>query len=119
MQRTRKLLLPAIAVALLMTLAACGGSDAPTSPSTSGTTSAPATDAGTVATDRAAPELGNLSSLKALDISYNNFSGEIPSELGRLSHAETLLLGGNLTGCVPRELLEIEYSDFANLSLPC
>ncbi len=291
LQRTRKLLLPAIAVALLMTLAACGGSDAPASPSESGTTAAPATDEGTVATDRAAlvafynamdgdnwtnnenwlsdapldewhgvatnsegrvfnvrltdnqlsgelpselgslsflivlgaaenqvsgeippelanlsylasleldgnqlsgeipsglgprlsslilsgnqltgeippdlgnnsglralhldlnqltgkippelgnlssleylvlsannlsgeipPELGNLSSLKGLDISGNNFTGEIPSELGRLSHAESLHLGGNLTGCVPRELLEIEYSNFAGLSEPC
>ena len=65
------------------------------------------------------PELGNLSSLKQLILSNNNFSGEIPSELGKLSHVETLFLGGNLTGCVPKELLEIEYSDFAGPSWPC
>ena len=64
------------------------------------------------------PELGNLSSLKGLDISSNNFTGEIPSELGRLSHAESLWLGGNLTGCVPKELLEIESSNFAGVRSP-
>ena len=113
--QTRGLLLPAIAVALLMTIAACGGSDAPASPSTSGTTAAPATDAGTVATDRAAlvafynamdgdnwtnnenwlsdapmnewHGVGTNSEGRVfhLRLTDNQLSGELPSELGSLS----------------------------------
>ena len=45
LRQTKALWLPAIiALALLMTLAACGGSDEPTAPPTSGATAAPTAD---------------------------------------------------------------------------
>ncbi len=60
LQRIGGLLLPAIALALLTTLAACGGSDAPQAPATSATKAAPTDQTplgpppGSVATDREA-----------------------------------------------------------------
>ena len=49
--------------------------------------------------------LGNLSKLTTLDLSANDFSGEIPSSLGNLSKLTTLNLSQNkFTGKVPSSL---------------
>ena len=39
-----------------------------------------------------------------LDLSDNNLTGEIPSEIGDLTSLETLELGGKLTGAIPAEI---------------
>ena len=51
------------------------------------------------------PELGRLSNLTGLGLSYNQLTGEIPPELGGLSNLEVLGLHSNqLTGEIPPEL---------------
>ncbi|KAL8482021.1 hypothetical protein ACS0TY_028251 [Phlomoides rotata] len=48
------------------------------------------------------PHLGNLTFLRSLDISYNNFTGVIPSELFKLRRLEEMNMGfNNLTGEIP------------------
>ena len=50
-------------------------------------------------------ELGNLASLRLLNLDYNGLAGEIPSELGKLANLESLSLAQNgLTGEIPSEL---------------
>ena len=50
------------------------------------------------------PELGNLGSLKRLDLGYNQLSGIIPRQLGRLRNLQELNLRGNeLIGPIPPE----------------
>ena len=50
-------------------------------------------------------ELGSLSNLEVLDLSFNGLSGEIPPELGSLSNLSWLMLSFNgLSGCVPSSL---------------
>ena len=62
------------------------------------------------------PELGNLSNLKQLWLAANALSGQIPSELGSLSSLELLFLNRNqLTGAIPSELGQ--FSNLASLVL--
>ncbi|CAN6277143.1 unnamed protein product [Urochloa humidicola] len=51
------------------------------------------------------PELGHLTNLKALNLSYNNFVGKIPESLANMSEIESLDLSHNaLSGAIPRQL---------------
>ena len=58
-------------------------------------------------------ELGNLTHLRSLGLSYNRLSGQIPSELGKLTSLTRLYIGWNfLTGDIPSE-----FSKLTNLTL--
>lgn len=51
------------------------------------------------------PELGNLTHLEELDLSYNQLTGQIPSTLGELTRLTTLDLSQNqLSGAIPPAL---------------
>ena len=51
------------------------------------------------------PDLGNLTSLRALDLTLNDLQGEIPPELGNLVNLQSLWIFANrLSGCVPTSL---------------
>ena len=53
-------------------------------------------------------ELGNLTALKQLSLSYNNLTGAIPSELSALTELNSLVLSGNeLTGPIPAWLADL------------
>ncbi len=53
-------------------------------------------------------ELGNLTKLLVLDLTYNGLTGTIPPELGRLGALVELRLAGNkLTGEIPGELTKL------------
>ena len=65
------------------------------------------------------PALGNLGSLRILDLRHNQLSGEIPPELENLSGLETLFLRGNsFTGCIPGSLQTVATNDLDSLGLP-
>lgn len=64
-------------------------------------------------------ELGKLTRLVNLDLSWNELSGPIPAEMGHLSDLELLWLEGNpLTGCVPTTLWSVTENDLLGLGLP-
>jgi Leucine-rich repeat (LRR) protein len=51
------------------------------------------------------PEIGNLTSLRSLDLHSNLMTGAIPEEIGSLSNLHMLNIGGNqLTGSIPGEI---------------
>ncbi|XP_050381921.1 receptor-like protein kinase isoform X2 [Argentina anserina] len=63
------------------------------------------------------PEIGNLSRLQTLVLSFNNFSGQIPLELASCSLLETLDLSGNgFSGKVPDNLHELRSLQYLRLS---
>ena len=130
LQRTEELLLPAIALALLMMFAACGGSDAPTAPSTSGTTAAPTADEtplgpppGSVAEDREiliavynaldgpnweSPNPGRDSRENWLsDAPLGEWAGVTTAENGRVIWLQLGEYKGGLSGEIPPELVDL------------
>ncbi|MBT4054648.1 MAG: hypothetical protein HOE74_05850 [Candidatus Marinimicrobia bacterium] len=62
------------------------------------------------------PEIGNLTNLQILDLSYNQLTGVIPPEIGNLTNLITLNLGDNqLTGPIPSEIGNL--TNLTNLNL--
>ena len=62
-------------------------------------------------------ELGSLSNLTLLQLSYNALSGEIPAELGSLSNLTKLRLRSNdLSGEIPAELGSLSNLTYLELS---
>jgi Leucine-rich repeat (LRR) protein len=63
-------------------------------------------------------EIGNLTNLRRLEISFGSISGEIPSEISRLMKLKSLILYYNqFTGTIPRELFgmtNLERMDLSN-----
>ena len=53
-------------------------------------------------------ELGNLTNLQVLFLSFNQLTGPFPDELGNLTNLQVLGLADNqLTGCVPVGLRDV------------
>ncbi|XP_044476872.1 probable LRR receptor-like serine/threonine-protein kinase At3g47570 [Mangifera indica] len=68
------------------------------------------------------PHLGNLSFLVNLDLSYNNFHGHLPNELGQLRRLRVFSVGNNrISGGIPGfigllsklQFLKLEYNNFS------
>ena len=65
--------------------------------------------------------LGELTELRALDLSSNWHRGSIPTELGQLVNLRELYLAGNaFTGCIPSAVadLDLQETDLRHLELP-
>ncbi|GJN37464.1 hypothetical protein PR202_gb26422 [Eleusine coracana subsp. coracana] len=65
------------------------------------------------------PAIGNLTSLRTLNLSKNSFSGDIPASLGRLHHLHVLDLSRNsfsgevptnLTSCINLTILNLNFN---------
>ena len=63
-------------------------------------------------------ELGRLTNLRALRLDGNELSGEIPPELGSLTNLEELYLGNELRGCIPAGLRGVPRNDLEDKDLP-
>ncbi|GLU15786.1 hypothetical protein SLE2022_322520 [Rubroshorea leprosula] len=62
-------------------------------------------------------ELGELNSLRLLNLSHNNLTSQIPTSLGKLSKLESLDLSSNrLEGRIPQQLTNLTFLSFLNLS---
>ncbi|XP_074311597.1 uncharacterized protein LOC141647352 [Silene latifolia] len=62
-------------------------------------------------------ELGNMNALKVLNLSHNGLSGEIPRSIGNLSQLESLdLCCNSLTGHIPQQLASLSFLGYLNLS---
>ncbi|EOY12096.1 Receptor like protein 6, putative [Theobroma cacao] len=62
--------------------------------------------------------IGELNSLKGLNLSHNNLSGYIPTSMGNLINLEWLDLSSNkLVGKIPEQLLDLTSLSFLNLSM--
>ncbi|XP_062005633.1 receptor-like protein 7 [Rosa rugosa] len=62
-------------------------------------------------------EIGELKSLRVLNLSGNAFTGEIPSSLGNLQQLESLDLSqNNLGGQIPPQLAKLTFLSFMNVS---
>ncbi|GLU15253.1 hypothetical protein SLE2022_317590 [Rubroshorea leprosula] len=62
-------------------------------------------------------ELGELNSLKGLNLSHNSLTGQIPSSLGKLAKLESLDLSSNkLEGRIPEQLTKLTFLSVLNLS---
>ncbi|XP_039687023.1 probable leucine-rich repeat receptor-like serine/threonine-protein kinase At3g14840 [Medicago truncatula] len=64
--------------------------------------------------------LGDITSLRSLDLSFNKLSGQIPNTLGGLENINILYLTGNLfTGPLPNWIARPDYTDLSynNLSI--
>ncbi|RXH84048.1 hypothetical protein DVH24_026947 [Malus domestica] len=62
-------------------------------------------------------ELGDITTLKSLDISFNNFSGPLPRELGSWANIERMMLRNcNLTGQLPTYLGQMTKLQTLDLS---
>ena len=52
--------------------------------------------------------MGELTNLTSLNLSFNNFEGEIPEKLFRTEKLETLLIhANNLSGIIPQEFCDV------------
>ncbi|XP_031275757.1 receptor like protein 27-like [Pistacia vera] len=61
--------------------------------------------------------IGNLKGLHLLDFSNNNLSGQIPSSLKELKNLESLELSYNkFSGHIPQELKQLNFLEFFNVS---
>ena len=61
--------------------------------------------------------IGNLKMLYLLNLSNNAFTGSIPSSFGNLEQLEALDLSANkINGIIPRELGSLTFLSFLNLS---
>ncbi|GMN44002.1 hypothetical protein TIFTF001_013212 [Ficus carica] len=61
--------------------------------------------------------IGDLKSLIVLNLSSNNFEGLIPPSLGKLTELESLDLSNNsLSGRIPQELASLSFLAYLNLS---
>ncbi|CAN6690852.1 unnamed protein product [Malus baccata var. baccata] len=62
-------------------------------------------------------ELGDITTLKSLDISFNNFSGPLPQELGSWANIERMMLRScNLVGRLPPNLGQMAKLETLDLS---
>ncbi|KAJ0804137.1 putative protein kinase RLK-Pelle-DLSV family [Helianthus annuus] len=62
--------------------------------------------------------IGGHTSLRKIDLSFNNLTGEIPSSFSSLSHADIYLTANNLTGALPEwvvsssKIFDVSFNQF-------